>query len=156
MSPRSINRPISSGVIVLYSLWLLKAVVCFIIGCFFLSFLDSHESGFISCGVYTRCITPVDPTAALFGSFNQAANWRLPNSFNEYCECIYALINECTVYAGALLEREEAEMYTRCSLYCLTVPPFSYKDQCIVNKSLCDHRHSIFGSDGSKVHLYLL
>lgn len=24
-----------------------------------------------------------------------------------YCECIYALINECAIYAGALLERKE-------------------------------------------------
>lgn len=63
------------------------------------SFSDSHESGFISGSVNTCCITPVDLTAALIGSFliKQPAGGFLMAlmSIALHCACICALMNEC-------------------------------------------------------------
>lgn len=138
---------ISTGVKLLRSLFFLKAVVCFIIGCLFIGFPDSHESGFISGSVNTCCITPVDLTAAPIGSFliKQPSGGFLMAlmSIALHCACICALMNECI--RRRTCTGIETQTYTCCSLRPAgsLLPCSVSKGQCIVNKSMCDYPHRV-------------
>lgn len=120
------------------------------------SFSFSHESGFISCSVYTCSITPVDLTALLIGSlFNQTTIWGLPNGLNNYCLAL--LMHLCTnewMYVQVHIYRDSCthtDMYTHCSLcpavsllLCSIIQIYALWIQSSLSCNYCEHIESFY------------